>query len=641
MNHSASSPFTDPFSAVYKARPGELPSFFSIEDYRIHKDKRGQDGQVDYPEPAAAHSSSDLDHPTKPCDSFSPLLAGESDRGIRKRILSNPENFFAFPSTHKATEPCPSPPSKKTETSFLLQDSALDDPRHEDDDSLSFSSLDSIDENAQEEEDDDYKGRLSPLQVVGRARADTIQFNPLERSFMPTRSGIFFSPPKNLGNIETSQQTQHQSRDADWLAEKIESDLQADSRDRFFAAFYRAIIHGNPSIDLDNQNISLVPNLSRLLDESRRRIGSSHIKTSAQMMSLIEKMVDRPTETCCGKSSPRQAMTRSKSAPEVTFSAPPVSLFLSNNFLNSRTSAIQRICHLQGLQHLSLRSNLLTTIPDELGDLKNLQYLNLANNRLTFLPASILNLANCQMVLNGNPWLRVPLKSSPSSLSNEFSFLSSGPSLHQDRVKFTWISKRDKVFRYSPSGIISDALDPSQPSVPTLSESSIRKICITKDSNTGKETIIGGYQDRIRKLTECKMYDQTSLSSSFREIMLPERIKKILLNPHKYFYRCDLCDHKLILKRFEARCEAITPPDLVEDLLAFMNQAHFFQFRKLSRHESDPSAGDGHRNRQGRDGANRTNEELDHDDDESDLELIPIRWKACSLSCCLKNLIQS
>ncbi|WAQ90061.1 hypothetical protein PtA15_12A46 [Puccinia triticina] len=69
---------------------------------------------------------------------------------------------------------------------------------------------------------------------------------------------------------------------------------------------------------------------------------------------------------------------------------------------------------------LDLRSNQLTELASEIGNLRSLRVLKLAYNRLEFLPASILQLVDCKLFLNGNPWLKPPSPSVPPLVATSF-----------------------------------------------------------------------------------------------------------------------------------------------------------------------------------------------------------------------------
>ncbi|EFP88423.2 uncharacterized protein PGTG_14001 [Puccinia graminis f. sp. tritici CRL 75-36-700-3] len=201
MAPSHSNLVMDPFSANYKARPGELPSSLSIKSYR-HK----RVGQQDALECEHAQSK-------RAQNVFCPSTAGKRDRVVHKRMLSNLESLL------------PSPPMN---TSGSIRPSSK----------LPAS-----------EEVDSKKKFQFP--------AETANPNPFESSFHtpPRRCGIFFSPPRSLDTL-TSKQTRSEqfTRSAHCLQPskgETKATLRLESYNRFSSAFSRAIIRGDISLDLE------------------------------------------------------------------------------------------------------------------------------------------------------------------------------------------------------------------------------------------------------------------------------------------------------------------------------------------------------------------------------------------------------
>jgi hypothetical protein len=368
------------------------------------------------------------------------------------------------------------------------------------------------------------------------------------------------------------------------------------------------------------QDLHTIPDLEKLVEEQKTVVG--HLQDKVKVTALIEKMVNPSGTSQSGEA--RQSLTRVKSAPLVSF-APrsTASLFLSNNQLTSSPfGQLDRICYFQGLEILSLRSNRLTEIPEEIGKLKNLKVLNLAYNQLEFLPSSILKLTNCKLLLNGNPWLKPPL---PLDSSSPPKTTSGNRTVQQ----FRWLSESQGVFYFSPPAKILVPIDDSLPApLPSLLETCIRKMCITKDLRGEDETLIGQDDDdddldhdHLRPASSSTEFPHPSSDTA----LLPARIQKIIKHPASYFFRCDLCTTKLVLKP-----GALPHPPSTTKTSAHPRYA--FQFRTLSllgllpfpqpQSQPEPHTLD-------------QKIELDHNNS------IPIRWNTCSLNCCIEHLINT
>ncbi|KAA1100651.1 hypothetical protein PGTUg99_009743 [Puccinia graminis f. sp. tritici] len=527
----------NPFSAIYKARPGELPSSLSLESY-CHK----QVGQQDALE--CEHS-----HLQRAQNVFCPSLAGESNKVVQKRMLIHPESLL------------PSPPMITSAS-------------------------------------------ISPSLKLP---ASTVVHGLVDVNINPHQCGIFFCPPSRLDTL-TSQRTRFENftTSAHCLRPskgETEATLRSESHHRFSSAFSRAIIRGDICLDLD-QDLHTIPDLEELVEEQKTMVG--HLQDKVKLMALIEKMVNpRGTSNIGGV---RQSLT------PVKLSA---SLFLSNNQLTSRPFAqLGLICYFQGLEQLSLRSNRLTKIPEEIGQLKNLRLLNLAFNKLKFLPSSILKLTDCKLLLSGNPWLTPPLPLDSSS--------SLKPTLGNRRVQqFRWLSESQGVFYFSPHGNTLVPIDDSLPApLPSLLETCIRKMCITKDLSSKDETLI--VQDDDDHLDHNPLYPPSSSTKSPHPstelpAVLPTQIHKIIKHPASYFYRCNLCTTRLVLKP-----DVLPHPPLAQ---TSPHPQHAFQFRTLGLHSLTPFP------QQPQPHTPDQKMKLNHND------LIPIRWNICSLNFCIEHLI--
>ncbi|KAA1093060.1 hypothetical protein PGT21_023319 [Puccinia graminis f. sp. tritici] len=401
-------------------------------------------------------------------------------------------------------------------------------------------------------------------------RKNEYQFTP------PCHCGIFLSPPRSLDTLTSELiRSENFTRSTHCLQpskEETEAMIRSESYRRFPSAFSRAIVGGAIYLDLDNQDLRTIPDLQKLVKEFS------------------------PCPTSC--------------------------LFLSNNQLTSSPFCqLKRICYFQGLGQLSLRSNQLTEIPEQIGQLKNLKLLNFAFNKLEFLPSLILKLTDCKLLLNGNPWLRPPLpldSSSPpvTTLGN------------QTVQKFKWLSESQGFFYFSPPAKTLVPIDDSlSPPLPSLLETCIRKMCITKDLSSENETLIA--HDNDHDLDHNYLYPPSSSTKSPHPstelaAVLPDQIQKIIKHPTSYFYRCNLCTTKLVLK------PGVLPHPTLAQTSPYSR--HAFHFRTLGfvglapfpqpqpQPQPQPHTPD-------------QKIELNHN------HLIPICWNICSLKCCIEHLI--
>lgn len=441
--------------------------------------------------------------------------------------------------------------------------------------------------------------------------SEIYQSNPIDLSSYnsPSRGGIFFSPPRNADLLTTKRirsqnlfgSTQRRTEDEE------ESERKWDSYCRFSSAFSQAIIRGNTCLDLDNQNLYTIPDLSQLVEEQKMVMG--HLQDKVKINALIEKMVN-PSDTNHDVGGSRQPMTRAKSAPLVSFSlGTTASLILSNNYLSSSSFAnLHQICYFQGLQQLSLRSNRLTEVPPEFGNLKNLKVLNLAYNSLKFLPSSILQLKHCKLHLMGNPWLKPP--ANPPLGGASFT-TPSDPATRQ----FRWLSQSRGIFYFSSPASNDAPLDnsPLKPSIPSLLETCLRKLCISTHMEGEEEKIIRQDEDGLHHAHDLHPSSLSMLNTDRRghletKALLPPRVLQILADPAKYFYRCDLCKARSVLK----------PGSLTQD--DDLSPQYGFQFRSPGALFLPPQY-------------------LAHPQHISvDPDLVPIRWNICHLNCCLSHL---
>ncbi|PLW07980.1 hypothetical protein PCASD_21451 [Puccinia coronata f. sp. avenae] len=588
---------TDPFSAIYKAQPGQLPSTLSIESYHHHQHADHYQGKplVDH-RLASPHPSS----PRLPHEKyvFCPLLAGERDRVVRKRILSNPESLLPEPPTLTAKAPplalaasasihthhCTTPKGGKDVTSSHQHHRSSTEP-------APSSSSTNVD--------------LSPY------------CNPLRRA------GIFFSPPRHsdakrirsehVGGspYNTQNRTEHNSQVM----------MKRDSHARFSAAFSQAMVRGDACLDLDNQGLSTIPDLCQLVEEQKTAIGEH--EESEKLVALISNMLEGgDTRDDSWQHHRGVAMKRAQSAPPppvTKTTAGAASLFLSNNYLTSSLFAnLHQICYFQGLEHLSLRANQLSEIPPEIGNLRNLKVLNLAHNLLQFLPASILKLTACKLFLVGNPWYKPPPASPLSAPSGNLA--ASARPVRQ----FRWLSQSRGVFYFSsPSArsLVPLDDDPLHSPIPSLLEACIRKMVITRDSDEAAEKIMGcdddGLLDLERDIQRPSIITESVNPSSQGKVsLLPARVQQIIADPAAYFYRCDLCETRLVLKPgslYVGVSSAQDPPPSPQHVFQFRSQNALFESPPPSLAPTD-------------------NINLDH-------SLIPIRWNICTLNCCVKHLI--
>ncbi|PLW33561.1 hypothetical protein PCASD_14096 [Puccinia coronata f. sp. avenae] len=533
---------TDPFSAIYKAQPGQLPSTLSIESYHHHQHADHYQGKplVDH-RLASPHPSS----PRLPHEKyvFCPLLAGERDRVVRKRILSNPESLLPEPATLTAKAP-----PLALAASASIHTHHCTTPKGGKDVTSSHQH---------------HRSSTEPAPSSSSTNVDlSLYCNTLRRG------GIFFSPPRHsdakrirsehVGGspYNTQNRTEYNSQDV----------MKRDSHARFSAAFSQAMVRGDACLDLDNQGLSTIPDLCQLMEEQKTSIGEH--EESEKLVALISNMVEGgDTSDDSWQHHRGAAMKRAQSAPPpvvTTTTAGAASLFLSNNYLTSSLfTNLHQICYFQGLEHLSLRANQLSEIPPEIGQSQKFE--------------------------------------APYHLSSQRSLWQLGgfssPSL-------------------SP---LDD--DPLHSPIPSLLEACIRKMVITRDSDEAAEKIMGcdddGLQDLERDIQRPSIITESVNPSSQGEVsLLPERVQKIIADPAAYFYRCDLCETRLVLKPgslFVGVSSAQGPPPSPQHVFQFRSQNALFESPPPSLAPTD-------------------NINLDH-------SLIPIRWNICTLNCCVKHLI--
>ncbi|KAH9444308.1 hypothetical protein MJO29_010015 [Puccinia striiformis f. sp. tritici] len=580
---------TDPFSAIYKAQPGQLPSSLSSDSYH-NKREQGTDRE--------SQSSHNL---------FSPSLAGERDRVVRKRMLSNPESYLL-----------PSPSISST-------------PRTKS--KLSTS-------NTTRKEEEGTQTRNKP-----RFRSETSNPNIIQSSFYTTppsgpSAGIFFEPPRSLDTLLTKK-TRSVLNNTPLFLQDVEDQLRDDSHRRFSFAFSRAIMKGDTTLDLNDSQIHTIPDLAELVEEQK----TGHLKDKVKAIATIERLVvgDNPHQP--NTINNRQTITRARSVPIVSFSAPThtASLYLANNQLNSTSFAgLERICYFQGLENLSLRGNKLTEIPDEFGSqLHNLKSLNLSYNLLKFLPSSILSLKNCKLILSGNPWY-----------NNKFQqlMIKDRSMDEEDQEQFKWISESKGVFYISSSAnttstflpVKDNHIQPTPPPIPSLLETCIRKLCITNSNLTteeGEETIIE--QDSIDQHHESDPEEEEQSTN------LPTRIQEIISDPISYFYRCDLCKSKLTLKPNTLTISHHHDQPRYA-FQFFQENDGFIGLTPFSNHQSQSqSEPESHSTTHNHQSVDQNGQSVDHNvihqsvvvDLNPHQNLIPIRWNICSLNCCIEHLI--
>jgi hypothetical protein len=219
---------TDPFSAIYKAQPGQLPSTLSIESYHHHQHADHYQGKplVDH-RLASPHPSS----PRLPHEKyvFCPLLAGERDRVVRKRILSNPESLLPEPPTLTAKAP-----PLALAASASIHTHHCTTPKGGKDVTSSHQH---------------HRSSTEPAPSSSSTNVDlSLYCNTLRRG------GIFFSPPRHsdakrirsehVGGspYNTQNRTEYNSQDV----------MKRDSHARFSAAFSQAMVRGDACLDLES-----------------------------------------------------------------------------------------------------------------------------------------------------------------------------------------------------------------------------------------------------------------------------------------------------------------------------------------------------------------------------------------------------
>ncbi|KAG0143397.1 hypothetical protein CROQUDRAFT_135002 [Cronartium quercuum f. sp. fusiforme G11] len=413
----------DPFSAAYKADPGQLP-VFSLDHYSKRKIIRKH---LTY-NPIAAHQI-----PTPPV--FSPALAGERDREARQRLSSEHYNR----------------PSNISDDEFVLSLSTLNVDEGEEPQTLLI-----------EEE-----GELEEKQIIEPRKSIFLPSSYRQRTRSSAAATITHRSNRTfLGQSSPSTQTQ------DLVSEKVVSN--PDER-QFSIAIDQAIKGRKMTVDLDNKGLTSIPTC--VLD--------------LELLNSLKCWAEPPPDSTTPRSAStisHRSVTRVCSAPAIFSPMNPsaqFTLILSNNYL----STLGPLVNLKSLRHLSLRSNRLETLPDEIANLELLEVLNLNNNRLRFLPSSIHRLKLCTIYVSANPW----------------------------------IQRSDKAVTTSTHRIISEPVNPNAAyQIPTLIENCMRRLCLDDDG------------------------DHLSLSLGTEEKLeviappCPHLINQ-LSRPNEHFWRCDGC----------------------------------------------------------------------------------------------------
>ncbi|BGP44798.1 hypothetical protein JCM10450v2_000612 [Rhodotorula kratochvilovae] len=176
-----------------------------------------------------------------------------------------------------------------------------------------------------------------------------------------------------------------------------------------------AVLNADGNIQLSGQKLGIVPNAVWELSTLRSFTPSSPSRTLSRTQSVpAANLPSSPTShRMFGRTSTVSFGSPTSSA---HFAAATVSvvLMLSGNELTT-ASLSNALWTLPNLQVLSLRNNLLDTLPEGIGRLHGLRELSLAQNQLRFLPAEILQLENlANLTLHPNPFLPPP---APSALA--------------------------------------------------------------------------------------------------------------------------------------------------------------------------------------------------------------------------------
>lgn len=120
------------------------------------------------------------------------------------------------------------------------------------------------------------------------------------------------------------------------------------------------------------------------------------------------KLASSPARRIFGRTSTVAFGSPGGSSSLAAAGAVSVVLMLSGNELTAGALS-NALWSIPNLQVLSLRNNLLDTLPEGVGRLAGLRELSLAGNQLQYLPAEILELDNLSnLTLHPNPWLRPP-----------------------------------------------------------------------------------------------------------------------------------------------------------------------------------------------------------------------------------------
>ncbi|GAA5926397.1 hypothetical protein JCM3775_001005 [Rhodotorula graminis] len=182
------------------------------------------------------------------------------------------------------------------------------------------------------------------------------------------------------------------------------------SSNAWTVAIGKAVENADGNIQLSGQKLRDVPNAVWELSTLRSFTPSSPSSRSfARTQSVpASKLPSSPARRIFGRTATVAFGSPGGSASLAAAGAVPVVLMLSGNELTAGALS-NALWSIPNLQVLSLRNNLLDTLPEGVGRLAGLRELSLAGNQLQFLPAEILELDNLtNLTLHPNPWLRPP-----------------------------------------------------------------------------------------------------------------------------------------------------------------------------------------------------------------------------------------